>query len=125
MKVHDEALWAQQKAELQADATGRDFLKFIETWTARAEELHGEGIGSWITALRHGLDRADQVHGRVSAHFLGQMLVVIATHWEHGEEAAADFSSIELRLVQDMLALKFAELQETAEADKSEGADNG
>lgn len=114
MRVRDDGLWAQQQAELQRDQTGRDFLEFIETWTARADELYAEDIGSPATAIRYSLDHADQTHGRVSIHFLGQMLVVIATHWEHGEEMAEDFNPIELRLVQDMLALKCAELEAEA-----------
>ena len=82
---------------------------------ARADQLMDEGIGGPVTALRHALDHADQEHGRVSIHFLGQMLVVIATHWEHGEDLTAGLSSIELRLVQDMLALKCAELEKQSE----------
>ena len=117
MIVRDEGLWSQQRAELQEDQTGRDFLDFIETWTARADELYAEDIGSPATAIRYSLDHADQAHGRVSAHYLGQMLVVIATHWEHGEEMADDLSPIEMRLVQDMLALKCAELQQQAQED--------
>lgn len=117
MKVSDEALWSQQRSELLADQTGREFLEFVETWVAEAEKLHDEDIGSWTTALRHALSHADQVHGRVSVHFIGQMLVVIATHWEHGQEAVEGMSSIELRLVQDTLALKVAELQKQAGGD--------
>jgi len=113
--VRDAEVWSRRQAELQEDQTGRDFLDFIETWTARAEKLYAEDIGSAATAIRQSLDHADQVHGRVSAHYLGQMLVVIATHWEHGEEMAESLSSIEMRLVQDMLALKCAELDQTAE----------
>lgn len=114
MIARDSELWEQQRAELQADATSRDFLEFIETWTAQADKLHAEEIGSPATALRHALQHAEQVHGRISAHFLGQMLVVIATHWNLGEEMAEGLTPIEMRLVQDMLALKFAEMQEQA-----------
>lgn len=117
MKVRDESLWAQQKAELQADRTGQDFLDFIETWVEQAESLHAEGIGDWATALRYALPYADQEHGRVSVHFAGQMMVVIGTHWEHGEQMIESLTPIELRLVQDMLALKCAELEVQAGGD--------
>lgn len=112
MKVRDQPLWAQQCAELASDETSQDFLDFIVTWVDQAEKLLGEDIGGPATALRHALDHADQTHGRVSVHFLGQMLVVIATHWEHGQEMAESLNPIELRLVQDMLALKYVELQQ-------------
>ena len=115
INVRDKHLWSQQQAELQENQTGRDFLEFIATWTTQAEKLYTEDIGSVAQAIRYSLDHADQVHGRVSAHYLGQMLVVIATHWEHGEELAEGLSPIELRLVQDMLALKCAELDQAAE----------
>ena len=117
MIVRDEALWSQQRAELLGDQTGRDFLEFIETWTARADELYAEDIGSPATAIRYSLEYADQAHGRISAHYLGQMLVVIATHWKYGEEMAEGLGPIEMRLVQDMLAMKCAELQQQAEED--------
>jgi hypothetical protein len=117
VNVRNQGLWAQQCAELQENQTGRDFLEFIETWVTQAEQLYEEDIGSPATALRHALDHADQTHGRVGIHFLGQMLVVVATHWEHGEEMAESLTPIELRLVQDMLALKCAELQDQAEED--------
>lgn len=115
MKVRDQPLWAQQCAELAADQTAQDFLDFIVTWVEKAEQLLDEEIGSSATALRHALQHADEVHGRVSVHFLGQMLVVIATHWEYGQEMVEQLNPIELRLVQDMLALKCAELQRNAE----------
>lgn len=93
-------------------------MAFVEAWVERAEKLLDEDIGAPITALRHALNYADEVHGRVSSTYVGQMLVVIATHWEHGQEMAGGLSSIELRLVQDMLALKFAELQAEAGGDE-------
>lgn len=111
MFVRDEDLWSQQCDELRADQTGRDFLDFIETWASQAEKLYEEDIGSPATALRRALDHAERTHGRISVHFLGQMLVVIASHWEYGEEMAESLTPIELRLVQDTLAIKYAELQ--------------
>lgn len=115
MYVADEGLWQQQRAELQADQISRDFLEFIETWVTQAEKLHSEYmVGGVAAALRNALEHAEAEHGRISIHFLGQMLVVILTHWIHGEELAHQLNPIELRLAQDMLALKYAELQRQA-----------
>ena len=115
MRVADENLWNQQRTELSEDQTGKDFLAFVERWVDLAEELmDGESLDP-APAVRQALHQADQELGRVSIHFLGQMLVVIATHWEHGQRMIEALTSIELRLVQDMLALKFAELRIEAE----------
>jgi hypothetical protein len=120
MRVSDENLWNQQRTELSEDQTGKDFLGFVEYWVDLAEDLMAEGSLVPSSALRQTLHQADQALGRVSIHFLGQMLVVIATHWEHGQEMIETLTPIELRLVQDMLALKFVELEKQAE-----GAGNG
>lgn len=123
MIARDQELWEQQRSELQADQTGRDFLDFIETWVSQAEKLYEEDIGSPATALRHALDHVERTHGRIGVHFLGQMLVVITSHWEYGEEMAESLTPIELRLVQDTLALKYAELQtQEREFDDDAGA---
>lgn len=114
MKSADEELWREQRLELQSEQVSRDFLEFIECWVDRAEELLDNGMDSPAEALRQALRHADETLGRVSVHFLGQMLVVIGTHWKHGDQMMTGLSSIELRLVQDMLALKFAELQRQA-----------
>lgn len=113
MKIRDENLWQLQRSELQEDQVGKDFLAFVEGWASRAEDLLDDLDPA--SALRKALEQADQDHGRVSIHFLGQMLVVIGTHWEHGEQMIEGLTPIELRLVQDMLALKCAELEKLAE----------
>lgn len=115
MMVCDEDLWNQQRNELLDDQVGKDFLTFVEDWAGLAEELMVKEPVAPAEALRQTLHQADQELGRISVHFLGQMLVVIATHWEHGQEMIEGLTSIELRLVQDMLALKFAELKLQAE----------
>lgn len=114
MRSGDEELWQEQCHELQAEQVSRDFLEFIECWVTRAEELLDNGMDSPAEALRQSLKHADETLGRVSIHFLGQMLVVIGTHWKYSEEMMSGLNAIELRLVQDMLALKFAELQRQA-----------
>ena len=120
MRVSDENLWNQQRTELSEDQTGKDFLAFVERWVDSAEKLVEEESVPPAVALRETLHEADQELGRVSIHFLGQMLVVIATHWALGQEMIETLTPIELRLVQDMLALKFVELEKQAE-----GAGNG
>jgi hypothetical protein len=115
MMVCNEDLWNQQRTELLEDQVGKDFLAFVEDWVGLAEELMSRDSMIPAEALRQTLHQADDELGRVSVHFLGQMLVVIATHWEHGQEMIKGLTPIELRLVQDMLALKFAELKLQAE----------
>ena len=128
MRVRDEAVWQQQCAELEADEIGRDFRRFVEVWVEEAERYYDDQGGFWDAtisdpayALREALAVADEKMGRVSVHFLGQMLVVVATHWIHGDEMMANLTPIEMRLVQDMLALKVAELKQ--EAGQEEGVD--
>lgn len=116
MQVCDPAMWARQRSELQADPTGKDFLAFLETWVHQAEELLGQDETDPATALRRSLDRAESVHGRIAVQFVGQMLVVIAAHWTHGDDLISQLTPIEMRLVQDMLAIKLAELQSEAAA---------
>lgn len=115
MMVCDEDLWSQQRTELLDNQVGKDFLAFVEDWAGLAEELMIKEPATPAEALRQTLHLADKELGRVSVHFLGQMLVVIATHWEHGQAMIEGLNPIELRLVQDMLALKFAELKLQAE----------
>ena len=47
--------------------------------------------------------------------FVGQMMVVIISHWIHGHQVSAEFTPIEHRLMEDMLILKLRELRDAAE----------
>jgi hypothetical protein len=118
MKCKDESEWEKQSAELEADGPiGQAFRQYLETWVNRAEDLmtrYEETDDLPVLCLRDALSFADERHGRISASFMGQMLVVLLTHWEHGEQMLADLTPIEMRLFEDVLAMKVLELQKQA-----------
>ena len=116
MQTQDEDLWQTQQAELMEDEIGKAFLTFVLDWTETAEQaMEVDDELSPSSALRASLAVAEERHGRISASFLGQMLVVIISHWMFGHQVAADFTPIERRLMEDMLILKLRELQQSAE----------
>ena len=47
---------------------------------------------------------------------LGNMLTLVVAHWKRGDEVAAELSSLELKLVTEVLALKLEEWQDSAQA---------
>ena len=116
MKTLDNDLWHQQAAELTEDAVGREFLDFLTDWVDTAEQaLVSDDSISPSTALRGALPVVEERFGRISASFIGQMLVVIISHWVHGHQVSSEFTSIERRLMEDMLILKLRELNESAQ----------
>jgi hypothetical protein len=127
MKVHDEALWQQQCAELETTEEGRDFRKFLVAWVDEAESLIADGLdtqmcnglpGNPVTpadALRRALPIVEGKQTRVAIYFLGQMLCVIMMNWEHAEKLAEDLTEIELRLVEDVLSMKIDDLNSQAQ----------
>jgi len=120
MKVRDNDLWQQQRAELDVDDLSRHFLEFMERWAEYAEEYPG---AEYLPAegFNNTLEAVEKEFGRVGAHFMGQMLVVLVTHWIYGEELMETLSPMERRLVKDMLVLKLSELEtEAAEEVKQE-----
>lgn len=125
MKVRDEEAWQERCAELSVDRTGRIFRAFLEYWAEKAENLMWEGTGGqrdpvpWMNpadALNMGLCLAEEHFGRCGAHFLGQMIAVLAEHWEHGEELMQGLTPFERRVVEDLTLLKIAQEQEKATA---------
>lgn len=115
MRVRDEALWQQQRAELQSDEVGQAFLGFIEDWVTTAEDaVRLNPALSPATAIRAALDPVEQRQGRIAASYVGQMLIVIITHWTSGESVAEELTVVEQRLMEDMLVLKLAELERAA-----------
>lgn len=116
MQTLDSDLWTQQAMELKEDPVGKEFLDFLLEWVDLAEAaIEADDQISPSTALRACLIVAEEEFGRISASYIGQMLVVIISHWIHGHQLAAEFTSIERRLMEDMLILKLRELQESAE----------
>lgn len=116
MQTLDSDLWLHQAAELQENDIGKEFLSFLTDWLDTTEAaMEADDSLSPSAALRACLLVTEERFGRISASYIGQMLVVIITHWVHGHQVAAEFTSIERRLMEDMLILKLRELQESAE----------
>jgi hypothetical protein len=133
VKVLDQALWQERRAALSADETGRAFLAFLESWTDAAEDyldfvsnssiqfdLTDPGYkeeGNPAYALNRKLALVEDTHGRVAAHYLGQMMAVLAMHWHYGAVMMEALTPIERRLVEDMTAMKIAhEMQKADQA---------
>ena len=119
MKVRSRALWEATRADLTADGViGRQFLEFVDLWAAQAEEfiviLNNDLAPA--TALNRALPLIEEGLGRCPAHFMGQMLAVLATHWVYGGDNLMDtLTPIERRLVEDLTLLKVTEQQQSAE----------
>lgn len=117
MKVRDEGLWQELVRELKESEKGLEFYDFVTGWLERAEQIvqqDGEDADP-ADALRLTLADIEEVSERKNVWVVGQALVVICMHWAFGEEAAARFTEIEIRLVQDITAAKIAQLQAQAE----------
>lgn len=127
MKVIDEAHWQERCAQLETTEEGKEFRRFLIDWVEEAEAMIDDGHDTQLCnglpanpvkpdlAIRRALTSVEARHTvRVSTHFLGQMLCVIFLHWQHAEELAEGMTPIELRLVEDSLAIKVA--QQEAEA---------
>lgn len=116
MQALDLDLWEQQCSELVEDKVGKAFLDFIIDWMDTAEAvMDSEHDLSPTSAIRLSLAPVEERQGRISASFVGQMLVVIISHWKWGQEISSELSPIERRLMEDMLILKINELRESAE----------
>lgn len=116
MQTQDDDLWHHQVAELMEDEVGQEFLTFITDWLDTAEAaMDADDQLSPSAAVRASLAVVEERMGRISANFLGQMLVVMISHWIHGHQLSAEFSSIERRLMEDMLILKLKELEDSAQ----------
>lgn len=116
MQTQDEDLWQQQCMELMEDKVGKAFLEFVTDWLDTAEAVMDSDTSlSPTSALRASLAPVEERLGRISASFVGQMLVVVISHWKWGHQVSPELSPIERRLMEDMLILKLNELRESAE----------
>lgn len=124
MKVVDEAQWQERCALLETTEEGKEFRKFLLAWMDEAERLV-EWTYSPAEAQRRAFVKTEQqLSTRVSTHFLGQMLCVVAEHWDYGEQMMEGLTPIEVRLVEDSLALKIAELEEQAQQKETVDAED-
>lgn len=123
MKTPDESLWEHQRSELRSDETGRAFLEFVEDWVETAEyAMNQDSDLAPENAIRAALAPVEQRQGRIAASYVGQMLIVIASHWVYGTEMSERLTSIERRLMEDMLVMKLAELEKAAAEEQEESA---
>ena len=114
MRVQDEELWSAQLEEFDADETSRKFREFLVFWVDAAEKIEKENRQTPIDGLRHAFDIAEQTFGYVSTDWLGQFLLVIVQHWVYGDEVWESLSVWERRMVEQSMAIKLAELQDSA-----------
>lgn len=120
MKVKDEAEWQLFCAEIAnaPDAVAEPFRDFLVAWAEAAEDWMGRRGGPGIVALRNSLRTVEAERGRWTVGFLGQMLVVLSTHWEPAGEPDLFFdhlTPIEQNLFADVAQLKMEELARAAE----------
>ena len=119
MKAQDEDLWELQVQDLLAEESGagKEFLKFFEWWLDSSEDvLLNYPDKTPLEALRLTLPQAETRFGEVTLHVLGSLLTLVVAHWKRGDEVAAELSSLELKLVSEVLALKMEEWQDSAQA---------
>ena len=124
MQTQDDERWSQQVADLHADGeAGQRFLDFFTFWFDTAGVLLTEGRGGFrddstnmpvIEAVRMALEMAEQQFGFLSVELIGQMLTVATMHWEYGAAMAEQLTFIERRVMQQALADKIADLQNSA-----------
>ena len=123
MQTKDPSLWEKQRIELEADETSKRFLEVFLDWFDGAEELY-EAVTradpdqrlSVISAVRHQLSRVEQDRAMfLSMEWCGQQLLLAWQHWIHGDEMYLGMTNMERRMLEQMSAIKLAELQEQSE----------
>ena len=120
MKVRDESTWQARRAALTEDGeVGQAFLGFLEAWAQAAEQY--VAITEPAGALDDTLAHIESERGTVGITFLGQMLAVLAEHWEYGPDMMKTLTPIERRLVEEMTLIKVAHEQEKAEETHDDG----
>ena len=115
MRVVDEALWQELASGLKSDSIGEAFHDFVVEWCDRAEALLEQGWDTPLDALRISLATVEDSQERKTIWIIGQSLVLICMHWVHGTSVAQDLTEFEARLVEDITAMKIAQLQAQAE----------
>lgn len=119
MKVEDESLWQQQVAALVKSDRGKDFLAFVEMWADLAEHAVGLG-GEPANAMGLSLAAVEEKFGQKAIGEIGHMLVVVLGHWQYREELSNGLTEIEKRLVQDIVSVNIALMQEAAQQSGSD-----
>lgn len=116
MKVKDEQLWQNQLLEFTADEMSQKFSDFLVFWCDAADTMIAESNPplEGYSALSKAFEVAEQTFGFLSVEWLGQMLLVIIEHWEHGEPVWESLTVFERRMVEQATALKIVEMQALA-----------
>lgn len=122
MKIKDEALWQQQRAEFAADPNplGKGFEKFVITWAELAEDIleTRPGWNQPLEALRERLRDAEERAGHWTVGFLGQALITLMSHWAEitdPKDFAESMTPIEANVVADTMAAWKAEANRRAQ----------
>ena len=115
MIVKDDEQWRQQSADLLNDGDqGERFLAFLLDWCDRAESAMETDDLDAADAMRFSLLLTENIHGRQTIGMVGQLLAVAVMHWTHADALTEGLTEIELRLVQDIVAVKIGQLQSQA-----------
>lgn len=116
MKVVDQQIWSEQDREIkQSGDIGTSFLTFLTTWANQTEEYVEDNIYPFESAFRNALVETEASLGTVPLYMIGQMLVLLTSHWQYKEQLADILTPIEHKLLVLMLNEKLRELQEEAE----------
>jgi hypothetical protein len=127
MRVKDERVWAEQLVELDADDQCRRFRDFLLEWVGAAELLVSgcKSPPPARAALESTLAVVESQRGWLSVEWLSQMLLLLVQHWDCGEDLWGSLSVLERRMVEQVTAMKLAELQQSAEGGAPEVVPEG
>ncbi len=105
MKVVNEQDWQEYCAAVEHEEWGKAFVQFLTAWLTNAERaLENDMSLNPTDAIRESLWLTQQQIGRVSIEYIGQMLLVIISHWSHGPRVARGINVIERQLLEEAAA---------------------
>ncbi len=123
MRVIDEAVWQEQQREIrESGELGEKFLEFFKFWTDAAESLVQQGK-ILPEALNFGLRETFANLGDIPSWALGQMLVLMSSHWVYREDIAEALTPIEMQLMLECLQMQIDKNQESAELAEEDESD--
>lgn len=120
MRTVNEVRWSETQASLRSDEVGTKFLDFYTFWFDAADRLLDEGysvdfgVRGPVLAMRRAFELAEEELGFITVDWVGQMLCVASMHWVQGKRMAEEMTPIEVRVMETALAMKLAQLQESA-----------
>lgn len=119
MQVRDKDLWEEQRKELIEDGeVGQKVLEFMDYWLTTAEEFQDNPEspehGNIHAAFNRAFDVAQNKFQHVPLAFLANMLVIVVSQWSRAEDLYSVLTPIELSLFHHGVAVKMAEMEQTA-----------